>query len=511
MTALRGDVAKRCHKLGIETLGAIALRSAEIAQNHSRLWRRLASELGALPEDLALVDATDWLAIVSRALLRLRARAALVVRGRLGLDGPAKRLGELGAALDITRERVRQIERVALDQMRLGWATRIGARLETLVGPCVPAIEELGGRDELFRVEPTRRDVLGRFIDVVLACSVRTHRIGEHIVVSRYEPADIDAWMKAMLESARDVRYPLHRNALADDFALRTGLSVEVTRDLLVVMKGEWTCVGDRFVAFGTGRSARIVAMLRSSPRPLAVATIEKRCGHGSMPPESVLLGDAQVALRERLDGWDDHARRLSAECLRIMREEPSRQWKAWALLSVLASRTTLPSWCNAVVLAAILRDAPAIQSLGRGTFGLTTTSGPNGRIRVVDAVREELERAGKPLSMAVVLARVRARCDFSAITWRTAQPKQPWLAVLTDGRLALVPRDVPGGRRAVTRAIRDVTRLLRLWGRPLRVRHVALLLQRERCPAGQWDRGLLRAVLVHHSSLHVTRSLVHP
>jgi DNA-directed RNA polymerase sigma subunit (sigma70/sigma32) len=47
----------------------------------------------------------------------LSARERRVVTERFGLDGPERTLRELGAELDISAERVRQIEECALDRL----------------------------------------------------------------------------------------------------------------------------------------------------------------------------------------------------------------------------------------------------------------------------------------------------------------------------------------------------------------------------------------------------------
>jgi RNA polymerase primary sigma factor len=51
-------------------------------------------------------------------LARLNPREQIVLRARFGLDARARTLAELGEELDITRERVRQIEAKALGKLR---------------------------------------------------------------------------------------------------------------------------------------------------------------------------------------------------------------------------------------------------------------------------------------------------------------------------------------------------------------------------------------------------------
>jgi RNA polymerase sigma factor (sigma-70 family) len=65
-------------------------------------------------------DAAQWpidVSMLRRLLQVLSARERRVVTERFGLDGPERTLRELGAELDISAERVRQIEECALDRL----------------------------------------------------------------------------------------------------------------------------------------------------------------------------------------------------------------------------------------------------------------------------------------------------------------------------------------------------------------------------------------------------------
>jgi RNA polymerase primary sigma factor len=79
--------------------------------------------LGDLLADPPAEDAFDevaehmWLEQLPRALGELDEREDRIVRGRFGLGGPERTRRELGARLGISAERVRQIEKGALDRM----------------------------------------------------------------------------------------------------------------------------------------------------------------------------------------------------------------------------------------------------------------------------------------------------------------------------------------------------------------------------------------------------------
>ena len=72
----------------------------------------------------ALLDAVEEWEVVQGHLSRMDERAAFVLRQRFGLDGEEpKTLEEVGSLIDLTRERVRQIERAALERLRATLST----------------------------------------------------------------------------------------------------------------------------------------------------------------------------------------------------------------------------------------------------------------------------------------------------------------------------------------------------------------------------------------------------
>jgi RNA polymerase primary sigma factor len=80
----------------------------------------------------AALESQQMLAELSRAIERLPEREATIVRLRYGLtDGKARTMSEIGEVLGLSRERVRQLEREAMRQLRdpalnaglLAWAS----------------------------------------------------------------------------------------------------------------------------------------------------------------------------------------------------------------------------------------------------------------------------------------------------------------------------------------------------------------------------------------------------
>lgn len=94
-------------------------------EEHTRLAEMLVDTEGESPLDALLTDEDRM--DVARAVAALSERDQYVVRHRYGLGGESPRtLEEIGETLGVSRQRVRQIERAALDKIRLGAALELG-------------------------------------------------------------------------------------------------------------------------------------------------------------------------------------------------------------------------------------------------------------------------------------------------------------------------------------------------------------------------------------------------
>lgn len=71
--------------------------------------------------------------VMEPALAILTERQRQIVRRRFGFDGPEETLEEIGDSLGITRERIRQIEKIAFRRLRLYFQREKRARAEALV------------------------------------------------------------------------------------------------------------------------------------------------------------------------------------------------------------------------------------------------------------------------------------------------------------------------------------------------------------------------------------------
>lgn len=114
--------------LGIKTSKVIEYRSsamARVVSTDAPIRNDSDATLGSVIEDPSSVDPTDAIATEERraalqsALKHLRPREREILEKRFGIgNGEASTLGQAGVSLGLSRERVRQIEGVALDKLR---------------------------------------------------------------------------------------------------------------------------------------------------------------------------------------------------------------------------------------------------------------------------------------------------------------------------------------------------------------------------------------------------------
>ena len=105
------------------------------------------------------------------------------------------------------------------------------------------------------------------------------------------------------------------------------------------------------------------------------------------------------------------------------------------------------------------------------------------------------LTGSGGPMASEALRIEVSRHHPIDTLGWRAFVEREPTLALLADGRVALLPRDVPGGEEAVYAVQDDVLRLMSSRS-TLTLLDVTVLLRYEGCPSATWDASLLRSAL---------------
>ncbi len=412
-----------------------------------------------------------WQAMVGR----LSEREQLVVTRRCGSLGTVETLTQLGQALELSRERIRQIQSRALEQLREapGWLEEIRERLAGLQGSASSLWLSQLEHDPWFAPLTERPELLRflsrRFLEPQWVC----YRWDDGVVLTRKRAREPQELLQAVRERASAHAWPgpiAQLEALVAD-ALR-GSDSEDLRDLLLEQVRAQAIFDDeaqptRVLGFGSSRDASIRAMLARSLEPVAVAEIQRRLGRGRIPSECIYVRRGFVTLPDHFEGFDRWQERLVPEVERSMRgEDPGLQWMAADLFSALAQSSRLPEWLTPMVLAGMLRRSERFDDLGRQRFALQG-SGSGERVQLLPAVVEILEREGEPMAEEAVFEALGRRTKVlpgTALLLRTVVPVFP----VGDGRLGLVERDLPGGSAAIREASELLETELRARGRGL-------------------------------------------
>jgi hypothetical protein len=126
---------------------------------------------------------------------------------------------------------------------------------------------------------------------------------------------------------------------------------------------------------------------------------------------------------------------------------------------------------------------------------------------RLHDAVGSVLAAVGGPLHQDELRSRVLAQSPADDHIWHTFLASDPSIVVLADGRVCLLPRDVPGGEAGMKATQAEVVLLLRVVKQPLTLLDLTMLLRYRAHASATWDVALLRAVLSLDRRVHVRRS----
>ena len=106
----------------IEEMVAVQADLDEAEGQSDEAWDEVNTSPLAVDGEYERVDAE---VVIRGLLIVLTEREAYVIRRRFGLDGQSLTLEEVGGKLGVTRERIRQIEKAAMDKLRLHMGTDV--------------------------------------------------------------------------------------------------------------------------------------------------------------------------------------------------------------------------------------------------------------------------------------------------------------------------------------------------------------------------------------------------
>lgn len=396
----------------------------------------------------------------------LREAEQHVWRSRLGFQCPQATLQELGDAMGLTRERIRQIERKAFSRVEqhAGWA-ELSYRLNRALKGRTTAlfVSDLPALDPWFAEATSLTTALVGAVHQILPDRFDAFQIRGAWVVShltRHEWQEVCHLARSRLESGAEQGIDeVEARSLCDSLLdgkgeeLRGELWSEATANAL------WSAPPGqtrKLVSFGRGAEAIVRAVLASSDQPLHFTEIHRRAAQLVSPAHEVrYIQNAAAAVgilfQRGTYGMARHCP-LSSDELALVRAEAEdvvsggeagRQWHPSEVCDALLERGLgFDGRLTKYVVNYALEDCKQLVYLRRMVWGLGSQwqAGAASRLDVRQAVIDLLQKEGRPMTTAEVreqLAKVRGLNQTFQIV-----PAGP-LVRIGPGLWGLLDRDV--------------------------------------------------------------------
>ena len=494
---------------GFKTVGDLAERSEgelQAAPNMSRLSiQRLFEAVRDQPMRLEMqgaLAATGLLRSWKALLLEQDPVARMVLTRRAGLGGPVETLQSIAEIVGVTRERIRQIESRAYENLRRSgpWLREIHARFESALAGGAARLDDLATIDWWSEIVALP-DALDTFGDRMLDGAARVIEIDQRAYLARCTQEAFDGAWRDVRTAAPEVALPCSLAVFQTLVESRLGtlgpVLVEAAMDSLRgLLRTESSTEGDRVLGFGTTHGAGILALLRASPTPVEIEDLWAQVGRGKLPEEVLLLGPALVGVEQHFPDYAGWMERLVPAAIELMeREGPERQWLAHALREDLAEPMEIPDWLTAAHLASLLRRSGRVTYLGRLRVALLDRDDDQARILYHEELRRLLLTRGGPMGRDELLGALRSRMTVREVTF-AGLLLRPQFLHCDDERIGLTERDLPGGTEALAMALEHMAGVMerrqRGFGRGQVLAEIAAL-----SPAhGRWTMPMCLSVL---------------
>lgn len=369
------------------------------------------------------------------SLALLSENARLVLEYRTGYKEPVKTLAEVGKILDVSRERIRQIQKKNINKIidTEYWddciAIKIGNLLIDRDQPLY--LEMLEIEDNWFSGFIGNYQHLAAIIELFSENQIQLLTINGAVVISRISQDDWDNLISGFRKSLKTKADEQQWTREDIDLTFKAKLESKGATELLPIL---WETFSDTLqfstedkvlVAFGkTGESA-VFTVLQQAEGPLhysEVATrateilgrkVEERLAHNSLPRQGAkLFGRGIYGLPKFNPISDLICKHIRVVVSKMLYEGPlAKQWHVTELLTYLKEKfPALPKDLDIYILNMILEDCAVLTYLNKNVWARADSGQkPTDRVDMADAFTKILEDAGKPLKGKEIKARLEA------------------------------------------------------------------------------------------------------
>jgi hypothetical protein len=449
----------------------------------------------AVPEPSATQRAPEQTAAktllegVENVIQQRRAGQSEALRARLGMAAPRTTLQEAADFTGVTRERIRQVEERFLDDfLAAPVSTELLQHIEALRAaeerPLLAA--ELPGRDDWFAGLRPESDLIGALLPAASRGALQVIESPLGAIICDARVPSWQAIVRSAVDAVRNLPAGAERSRVVEtvDALLAPCSARELLDDVLVTVEEQvYYSENAELLAVGDTQKVIATAILRASDRPLHFTEVAERWT--TQADEPVSPRTVQSALKRGPDvrlfgrgtyGLDQHiglapetVASIVTECELVMTGgRRSRQWHTSELLSLVKeARTDLPDTVDKYVLDACLSRSEKVVSVGRLMWSIREAGfSLQQRIELHEAAESVLRRAGRPLSEAVLRARVGRDRGFDPATFLLTPRGE--LARLAPGVWGLVERDFGLGQAQRDAVVEELVAVLQARGSAL-------------------------------------------
>jgi hypothetical protein len=255
-------------------------------------------------------------------------------------------------------------------------------------------------------------------------------------------------------------------------------LTVHRTRRVIEPLLGRPWGARVKKPAAGEVRHAALLALLHGSATPVPLRTAAARFGKLRPLEQSEILffPERRIGLARH---FPDHAQwvpRIVSAVLEVLESAPARPWHARELHDLLRPRLRLPPWLTHVHVGSVLLRSERVRWVGRWQFALPGAADVTSPLSMRERVVHILRAHGEPMPRAALVAELRRASNARDTNFRRCL-SQPGVLRCARGRIGLVDRDLPGGRKAAAKAAAHAVALLerRRRGLTLKALHAEL------------------------------------
>lgn len=366
----------------MESMPNLGRKSIEDTLDILRAWV-MTAELprGATPvQGVVTADSPSFLGGWTRLLGTLPPIDRLVLQHRTGMLGTVERPETIAAMLGVSVERVRQIEARALGTL----ATQPDEfeTLEHRVGAAVPGVvTDLAdlAADPWWSGVTHGHPALDLFVERVAPLMLRVVTFGDQWLLTTI-PAEQwhDLWLQ-WCTAMESLSWPLSIDAL------RARLDAVAQGHGEGVSKVLWTRTCARLIqdvdpegvpralAYGDDDDAKVLALLRAAPEPMAVSALHDKLGHAVKLPREVLWFDhGVVGVPAHVPEFETWSAAVVPAAVAVMQRQPAGVvWLVSEIHEALVRQKMVPGWMNAWLLGSMLQRAGVVRSHGRSKVAL--------------------------------------------------------------------------------------------------------------------------------------------